>query len=117
MTEPIKITPVVRAATSAQKAEYIAYYILGAIEILLAFRFVFKLAGASLASSFVSLIYTITRIFVLPFEGIFRRGFTQGVETTAVFEPATVVAMLVYAVLVWGIVKFIHISSGEQQVE
>lgn len=117
MAESIKITPVVRAATNAQKAEYITYYVFGALEILLAFRFVFKLAGASMTSGFVSFIYNLTRIFVLPFEGIFRRGFTQGVETTAVFEPATIVAMLVYGVLAWGIVKFVHISSGEQQVD
>ena len=54
-------------------------------------------------------------IFILPFEGIFRRAFTQGVETTSVLEPATLVALLVYAVAAWGIVKFVRISSGEQQ--
>lgn len=117
MTEPIKVTPVVKAATSAQQAEYVVYYLFGALEILLAFRLILKLAGASLSSAFVSLVYSLSSIFIVPFEGIFRRGFAQGVETTAVLEPATLVAIAVYAVLAWGIVKFIRISSGEQQVD
>lgn len=117
MTEPIKVTPVVKAATTTQQAEYIVYYLFGALEILLAFRLVLKLAGASLASGFVNLVYGLSGIFIMPFEGIFRRGFAQGVETTAVLEPATLVAIAVYAVVAWGIAKFIRISSGEQQVD
>lgn len=74
-----------------------------------------KVAGASINSAFVAGIYGLSGIFTWPFEGIFRRGFTQGIETTSVLEPSTIVAILVYAVLAWGIVKFIRISSGEQQ--
>lgn len=114
--EPIVNAPVINKATNSQSFEYLAYYILGALEILLTFRLVLKLAGASLSSGFVSAIYSISGLFIMPFEGIFRRGFTKGVETTSVFEPATLVAIIVYAVLVWGIVKLIRISSGEKQV-
>jgi hypothetical protein len=110
-------TEVKSIATSAQSAEYLIYFVSGLLEVLLAFRLVFKLAGASLASPFVSMIYGITKIFIMPFEGIFRRGFAQGVETTSVFEPSTIVAMIVYAVLVWGIVKLVRILSGEHQTD
>ena len=102
-------------ATGSQTVEYLIYFFFGALEILLAFRLVLKLAGASIASSFVGLIYGLTGVFILPFEGIFRRGFTQGIETTSVLEPSTLVAIIVYAVLGWGIVKLIRIFSGEQQ--
>ncbi len=85
------------------------------LEILLASRLVLKLMGASLSSGFVNSIYDVTGIFISPFEGIFRRGFTEGIETTSVLEPSTLVAIIVYAVLAWGIVKLIRISSGEQQ--
>jgi hypothetical protein len=95
--------------------EYFIYFILGLLEVLLAFRLVLKLMGANTASVFVRLIYGFTSIFILPFEGIFRRGFTQGIEATAVFEPATLVALLVYAVLGWGIVQLVHVLSGEEQ--
>ena len=102
-------------ASNLQTTEYLVYFAFGLLEVLLAFRLVLKLTGASLASGFVSMIYGLTGIFILPFEGIFRRGFAQGVETTSVLEPATLVAIVVYVVLAWGIVKLIRISSGEKQ--
>lgn len=117
MTEAIKVKPIVKGATGTQQAEYIIYYIFGALEIILAFRLVLKLAGASLSSAFVGLVYGLSGIFILPFEGIFRRGTAPGIETTAVLEPATLVAIAVYGVVAWGIVKFIRISSGEAQVD
>lgn len=103
-----------RVATGSQTIEYLIYFFFGALEILLAFRLVLKLTGASLSSAFVGLIYGLTGVFILPFEGIFRRGFAQGVETTAVLEPSTLVAIIVYLVLAWGIVKLLRISSGER---
>lgn len=101
--------------TSSQTVERLVYFFFGALEILLAFRLILKLAGASMGSTFVSLIYSLTGIFILPFEGIFRRGFTQGIETTSVLEPSTLVALIVYAVLAWGVVKLVRISSGKVQ--
>jgi len=106
-----------RIATSSQTVEYLVYFFFGALEILLAFRLILKLMGASIASAFVGLIYGVTGMFILPFEGIFRRGFAQGVETTSVLEPSTLVALIVYAVLAWGIVKLLRILSGEKQQE
>lgn len=109
---PIKVE-----ATSSETLEYLVYFFFGLIEVLLAFRLVFKAMGASVSSSFVNFIYGITGIFILPFEGIFRRGFNPGLETTSVLEPSTLVAFVVYIILAWGIVKLIRISSGELQEE
>ena len=105
-----------RVASSSQTVEYLIYFLFGALEVLLAFRLVLKLMGASMASGFVDLIYGLSGIFILPFEGIFRRAVTQGLETASVLEPSTLVAMIVYAVLAWGIVKLVRIFSGEKQV-
>ena len=102
-------------ATSSQTVEYWVYFAFGVLEVLLAFRLVLKIMGASISSWFVGAIYNITRFFVMPFEGIFRRGFTEGIETTSVLEPSTVTAIIVYAIVAWGIVKLIRISSGVQQ--
>ena len=110
-----KNTSVKSTATSSQTVEYLVYFFFGALEVLLAFRLVLKLSGASVYSAFVGLIYGLTGIFILPFEGIFRRGFAQGVETTSVLEPSTLVAIIVYAILAWGIVKLLRILSGVQQ--
>lgn len=110
-----KNTTVKSTATSSQTIEYLIYFVLGALEILLAFRLALKLTGASMASDFVSIVYSLSSIFVLPFEGIFRKGFADGIETTAVLEPATLVALIVYAVLALGVVKLLRILSREQQ--
>lgn len=112
---PVVVTPVKAEATSSQTVEYLTYFFFGLLEILLAFRLVLKLTGASLSSAFVGLVYGLTGIFIIPFEGIFRRGFAQGIETTSVLEPSTLVAIIVYAVMAWGIVKLLRILSGKQQ--
>lgn len=109
--------PSKKEATSSQTVEYLVYFFFGLLEVLLAFRLVFKLAGASMGSAFVGLIYGITGIFILPFEGIFRRGFTQGIETTSILEPSALVALIVYAILAWGIVKLLRVLSGKEQSE
>lgn len=116
-TNATTAAPSKKEATNSQTVQYLIYFFFGALEILLAFRLVFKLAGASMGSAFVGLIYGITGIFILPFEGIFRRGFTQGIETTSVLEPSTLVALIVYTVLAWGIVKLLGVLSGKVQKE
>lgn len=112
---PIMTTQVQTSATKSETSEYLIYYILGAVEILLAFRLVLKMMGASISSGFVGFIYGLTGLFILPFEGIFQRAVSQGIETISVLEPATIVAMIVYAFLAWGIVKLVRIFSKEQQ--
>ena len=96
-------------------AERVIYYVLGLLEVLLAFRFVFKLLGANPASGFVSFIYSITQIFLAPFTAIFRASVTQGIETKAVLEPSTLIAMVVYALIAWGIVKLIITIRGSKE--
>jgi len=104
-------------ATQSQTVEYLIYFFFGLIEILLTFRLVLKMAGASLASGFVRAIYGVTGILILPFDGIFRRFATQGLETTSILEPSSLVALAVYAVIAWGIVRLVRISSGEKQAD
>ena len=90
-------------------ARRVVYYILGVLEVLLAFRLVFKILGANPDSGFVSIIYSISQVFLVPFTAIFRSAAVQGIETKAVFEPSTIIAMIVYALIAWGIVKLIII--------
>jgi hypothetical protein len=107
-------TEIKREASSSQTIEYIIYFIFGLLNILLAFRFILKLTGASTSSIFVNFIYDLSRVLILPFEGIFNRGTAQIMESTSIFEPATIVAIIVYAVLAWGIVNLIKIFSKEK---
>jgi len=114
---PVEKTQANNQATSYQTLEYLIYFLFGALDILLVFRLILKVTGAGISSTFVSLIYGLTGIFILPFEGIFRMWFAQGAGTTSVFEPATLVAIIVYAVLAVGIVKLVRIFSGKQQAD
>ena len=112
-----EITAVESKATSSQTVQYLIYFFFGALNVLLVFRFILKLFGANALNSFVGLIYGITGIFVAPFSGIFSTGVSEGLETTSIFEPATIVAILVYLLIAWGIVKLINILSGRSQTE
>lgn len=94
---------------------YLVYFLFAVLEVLLVFRVFLKLSGASIASEFVGLVYGLTGIFILPFEGIFRRGFAEGVETTSVFEPSSVIAIVVYAVVALGIVRLIAILGRRDE--
>lgn len=99
--------------TSSQTAMYLTYFILGILEIMLLFRFMFKLSGANPNSGFVSFIYGMTQMLTLPFRGIFPVATTEGAVALGLFEPQTIVAMIVYSVLAWGLVQFIGIISRQ----
>lgn len=99
------------------QAKRIVYYILGVLEVLFAFRLVFKLLGANPESLFVSLIYSVSQAFLTPFTGIFPSAVTKGIETQSVLEPTTIIAMIVYAIIAWGIVKLIELRKPHQKTE
>ena len=108
-------TPVTHVSQGNIKARKVVYFLLGILEVLFAFRLAFKILGANPQSIFVNFIYSVTNLFLAPFEGIFRSAVTQGIETEAVLEPFLIIAMLVYAAIAWGIVKLIEISSKHQE--
>jgi uncharacterized protein YggT (Ycf19 family) len=82
----------------------IIYLILGILETFLVIRFVLKLLAANPDAAFTSFIYALTEPFVIPFEGVFPTPQTQG----AALDLAAVLAMIVYALLVWGVVSVLY---------
>jgi uncharacterized membrane protein len=88
------------------------WLVLGILETLLIFRFVLKLFGANPDSGFVDFVYAVSGIFVAPFSGIFSTPTTEGDITTSVFETSTLVAIIVYAVITWGIVKLATLDKN-----
>jgi hypothetical protein len=99
-------------ADSKTTASNFVWYILGFIEVLLAFRFVLKLFGANRASGFVDFIYTISGVLTAPFDNIFGVTAAKAGETRSVFEPSILVAAAVYALIAWGIVRLITINEN-----
>lgn len=83
-------------------------FIVGVVDIFVAARFLGKLFGASAQSAFVSFIYTVSGPLVAPFQGIFGNGGSKANS----FETADLVAIVVYAVIGWGIVMLIKIITA-----
>lgn len=91
----------------------VIWYILGIIEVVLAFRVILKLLGASIQSGFTSFIYGVSSPFALPFAGILRTSASSGM----VLEWSTLIAMAVYAVLAYGLVALFQLIKPTNQTE
>lgn len=95
------------------RAKNVIYYVLGVLEVLLGLRFLFMLLGANPRSGFTSFLYAITGIFIAPFSGIFNPITTTGLAARSVFDPATLIAMAIYALIGWGIVKLLWVKVSK----
>lgn len=82
------------------------------IETLLLFRLGFLLAGANPANGFVDFIYDITDGMVSPFDNI---AATEAVGD-GVFEPATLIAIVVYAALALLIMMLLWAASSAPSI-
>ena len=90
------------------RAAAIVGFVVGVVDILIAARFLGKLLGASTQSAFVSFINTVSGPLVAPFQGIFGNGGSKANS----FETADLVAIVVYAVIGWGLVMLIRIATA-----
>lgn len=70
------------------------------LQVLLATRFLLRMIAANPDSGFVMLIYGVTGIFVGPFNGMIETPTPGG----SPIEVTTLIAMVVYWVVFWGIV-------------
>ena len=93
------------------RAERIVWLIVAVVDVLLAMRFIFMLLGASTQAAFVSLLYGVTLPLVAPFEGMFSVPSRGG----AIFEPASLVALVVYTLIGWVIVAIIRIRHSRRR--
>lgn len=71
--------------------------VLTIVNVILALRFLLRLVGASTASGFTDLIYTLSAPLVDPFVGILRSTATN----SGVAEWTTLIAMVVYWAVAW----------------
>jgi hypothetical protein len=111
---PVSAPAPVEHASTTEKAPYnfravaIVGFIVGIVDVFIAARFLGKLLGASAQSAFVNFIYQVSSPMVAPFTGIF--GDTGSKTNT--FETASLVAIVVYAVIGWGLVVLIRIATA-----
>lgn len=102
----------VEKTNSSVVAARVVWYIVGFILVLLAIRVILFLLGANQGSAFVDFIYAISGVFAAPFTGIFPAP-TYG---KFFFDTASVVAMVVYALVGWGIAKLFTLTHRDTTV-
>lgn len=91
----------------------IIWYIFYVIETILAFRFLLKLLGANTSAGFTQFVYAISAPFAEPFRTVVSAS-RMGVNA---IEWGTLLAMLVYWIIAWGIVKLIVMGKPVSSLE
>jgi hypothetical protein len=84
--------------------ENLIYFVFGAITLLIATRVLLKAIGANPENGFTNFIYQLSRIFIAPFASMFA---PIELGTTAVFEVASVLAIIFYLIAAWLVVRLL----------
>jgi hypothetical protein len=91
----------------------IVWFVFGAIEILIAIRFVLLLLGANAEAGFVQFVYVLSGVFMIPFDAILGTDRVSG----ATFEWSALVAIAIYALVAWGVVALIGAVSPRENAQ
>jgi hypothetical protein len=78
----------------------------GILEFLILMRMLLKLIAANPSSAFAQIVYGITDLFLWPFNGLIA---SPSAGNGMVLEISSFIALLVYAVMAWGLVQLIKI--------
>ena len=87
-------------------------FITSAILAVLAVRFVFVLLGANPSNGIANFVYSVSEPLVSPFFSLFNYEFVNG---TARFEGFTLVAMLIYALVGYGLARLMTIGRPTRE--
>lgn len=88
----------------------IVSWVFTVIVVFLGLRFILLLLGANEANAFVAFVYAIAGIFMAPFATVFPQTDAGG----STFQWSILVAMLVYALISWGILALIRAISPRE---
>jgi uncharacterized protein YggT (Ycf19 family) len=95
----------------ASRIAQIVYVVFGIVIALIIIRVILKALAANTGAAFTGFIYGVTDPLVAPFQGIFA---TPPPSNGSVFEFSSVVAIVVYALVAWAIVRLIEIAGGRR---
>jgi len=87
------------------------YLVFGILGGLLTIRFFLALLGANPAAGFTQFIYGITKPFLAPFVGLFGTARFGG----SVLDVSPLVAIIVYALIAWVLVKAVGLVMGDSR--
>jgi len=91
------------------KVQNVIYLLFGILEGLLGIRFVLGVFGANPAAGFAQFVYGVTGPFIAPFAGLFGQPRFEG----SVFEFNSLVAIAIYALIAWVLVKIVWLMMGD----
>lgn len=91
----------------------LANVVFGAIMLLLGLRFIFRLFGANPGAPFVDWLYNTTGELLYPFRGIFP---TPVIDGGFVFDVTTLVALVIYGLLLALIVYLLDLLFGVKRL-
>lgn len=97
----------------SELARNIITTIYGIVAGLLGIRFVLSLLGANRSNTFASIIYTVTEPLVAPFRSLFNVNETVG-NGLHRFEVETLVAIVVYGLIAWVLIRLFSLRKPEQ---
>jgi hypothetical protein len=108
------VNPVAERAANLGWVNSLVWLIAGLIIAVLLIRFVLMMIGADPHAGFANLIYGLSSPFHAPFALLFGQPIDLGTGAVAQsrVEFETLVAMLVYALIAWGITKVLNLMLG-----
>ena len=93
-------------------AQRVVWFIVGVICIIIALRFVFLLLGANRGADLTGFIYSVSAPLVAPFTGIFG----EPVYGRSVFEISSILAIVIYMLIGWGLAKLFTLGHPNEEV-
>ena len=93
-------------------AQRAIWFIVGVINALIAIRFILLLLGANQSTGFVDFIYGLTGVLVGPFVGIFG----EPVYGRFLFDWSSILAIVIYSLIAWGIVRLITLAQPREEI-
>ena len=87
------------------KVSQFIWLLFGVLEALIGFRVLLLLIGANPGNWFTAFVYQLSEVFLWPFRNIVANPAFQN----HVFELTSLIAMLVYALIGWAIVRLIWV--------
>lgn len=87
------------------KVSQIVWLLFGGLEALIGIRVILLLIGANPANGFTAFVYQITQLFLWPFQSLIANPTFQNMT----LEVTSIIAMIVYALLGWLIVRMIWV--------
>jgi len=94
-----------------RKVTNFAWWFTGIVEGLIGLRIVLRMMAANPGNPFANFIYTVTNVFLWPFQTLVANPRSESV----VLEVSSVIAMMVYLLLAWVFVELLWLILGRER--